>query len=298
MPVVPTFDISGGYSVSIEDFEYARPNGEPLLARLYRPVGRGPFAALVDLHGGAWSSFDRTIDAHYDNALAACGVVVAALDFRQAPAHRFPTPIADAIAGIRYIKQHADALDVRADAVGLIGGSTGGHLALLAALRPNAAEWETTAYVGQRDEPVDARVAFALALWPIADPLARYRYLLDWLANPRPTRDPVFRPEHLRAGHEAFFSDEAAMARASVPRLLAAGEAEHLPPIWVGHPELDENVTLEMSEALVTAYRSAGGSAELAVFPGVGHAFAHVPGAQADVGIAAMRAFIARQLAA
>lgn len=297
MPAVPTFDISGGYSVTVEDFEYARPDGEPLLARLYRPAGRGPFAALVDLHGGAWSLYDRTVDAYFDTALAACGIVVAALDFRQAPAHRYPAPVADAIAGVRYVKRHADVLDLRADAVGLIGGSSGGHLALLAALRPNAPEWATTPYVGQGDEPIDARVAFALALWPIADPLARYRYLLDRIANPRPARDAMFHPDRLRAGHEAFFADEAAMARASVPRLVADGEAEHLPPLWVAHPELDENVTVEMSQALVAAYRAAGGSAELAIFPDVGHAFANIPGANADVGIAAMRDFIGRQLA-
>ena len=86
------------------------------------------------------------------------------------------------------------------------------------------------------------------------------------------------------------------MAEASVPRMLAAGEAEALPPIWVAHPELDENVTLAMSEALVAAYRAAGGAAELAVFPGVGHAFANLPTPEANAGIAAMKAFLARQL--
>ena len=175
MPVVAAFDLSAPYTVSVEDVEYARPDGEPLLARLYRPAGTGPFAALVDLHGGAWSYFDRTVDANFDVALAACGIVVAALDFRQAPTHRYPTPVADAIAGIRWLKTHADVLSVRNDAVGLIGGSSGGHLALVAALRPNATELATTPYVGQTDARLDARVAFALPLWPIADPLARYR---------------------------------------------------------------------------------------------------------------------------
>ena len=137
MPVVQSFDLSAPYTVSTEDVEYARPDGEPLLARLYRPAGTGPFAALVDLHGGAWSYFDRTVDGNFDVALAACGIVVVALDFRQGPAHRYPTPVADALAGVRWVKQHADTLSVRADAIGLIGGSSGGHLALVAAIRPN-----------------------------------------------------------------------------------------------------------------------------------------------------------------
>jgi acetyl esterase/lipase len=52
-----------------------RPRGEPLLARIYRPAGAsGPLPALVDLHGGAWNFFDRTVDFHIDRGLAARGI--------------------------------------------------------------------------------------------------------------------------------------------------------------------------------------------------------------------------------
>jgi acetyl esterase/lipase len=292
------FDPRGPYEVHVEDVEYGGPPGARLLARVYRPVEAGtPAPALVDVHGGAWSLFDRTIDAYIDQALAACGMVVVALDFRQAPADPYPAAVADIVAGIRFVRANAALLGARTECLGLIGGSSGGHLLLLAAIRPDAPEYGTTPFAGDAGGPVDARVAYALALWPIADPLARYRYLLERLARPRPARDPFFQPEHLRRGHEAFFGDEATMARASVPRIVAAGEAERLPPIWVAHPELDENVTLEMSRHLVETYRRAGGAAELEVVPGVGHAFANVPGEAADAGIARMKDFIARQLA-
>jgi acetyl esterase/lipase len=291
------FDPAGPYDVTYEDVEYGGPEDEPLLARLYRPIGAdGPLPALVDVHGGAWSYFDRLVDFHIDRGLAACGMLVAAIDFRQGPAHRYPTAVADVVAGIRFVKAHARSLGVRPDSVGLIGGSSGGHLILLAALRPRAPEYGTTPVRGAHAEDVDAAVAYALPLWPIADPQARYRYLLARRADPRPSRDPFFQLDRLLAGHDAFFGDEETMARASVPRILEAGEAERLPPIWVAHPELDENVTLPMSERLVEAYRRAGGIAELEVFPGVGHAFANVPGDAADRCIARMRDFIARQL--
>lgn len=292
------FDPAGPYDVSFEDIEYGAPEGERLLARVYRPVDiAGPFPALVDVHGGAWSYFDRTIDVYFDLALAACGMIVVALDFRQAPAHRYPTAVADIVAGIRFVKANAARLGAKRAPVGLIGGSSGGHLLLLAALRPDAPEYCTTPYVAQTDSPADARVDYALPLWPIADPPARYRYLLDRIANPRPSKEPMFRPDHLKLGHDAFFGDETTMSAASVPRILARGEAQHLPPIWVAHPELDENVTLEMTRHLVDAYRAAGGEAELAVFPGVGHSFANFPGEAADRCIAAMKSFIAAQLA-
>jgi acetyl esterase/lipase len=286
------------HEVRVDDVPYAMPEGETLLARIYAPANGGPFPAVVDVHGGAWSNFDRTVDAQYAEALAARGIVVVALDFRQAPRHRFPSAAADVVAGVRFVRRHAERYRVRPDAIGLLGGSSGGHLALLAALRPDAPELASTPWiremetVGDPGPSVAVRVAFVLALWPIADPLARYRYLLERIANLRPPASRFFLPERLKAGHDAFFGDEATMHRASVPRLLDDGEAQHLPPLWVAHPELDDNVTLAMTRALVDAYRRAGGDVELVVYPGVGHAFANFPGETTDRCIDAMAAFI------
>jgi acetyl esterase/lipase len=286
------FDPSGPHEVRFADVEYARPGGEPLLARVYRPVEPGPWPALVDVHGGAWSYLDRNADVYFDRALAACGMVVVALDFRQG-AQRFPASIRDVLSGVRFVRHHAAELDAAPEPIGLIGGSSGGHLCLLAAICPAAPEFQE----GASQDLGDASVAYALALWPIADPLARYRYLEPLLAGHAPSpHDPFFDPARLRGGQEAHFGDEATMARASIPRILRAREFERLPPIWVAHPEHDRNVTLAMTEDLVAAYRAAGGQATLEVFAGVGHAFANFPGPAADRCIERMRRFCAELL--
>jgi acetyl esterase/lipase len=288
-------DLTGGHAVGEEDVAFAHPDGHELMARIYRPLDRGPWHAIVDVHGGAWTYFDRTADAYFDRALAACGLVVVALDFRMGPTHRFPTAVADVVAGIRWTKAHAAALDARPDRIGLVGGSSGGHLLMLAALTPHAPAFGTTPVDAPAE--VDATVAYAMPLWPILDPPGRYRYLLERLRTPTPSRDPFFVPERLLAGHDAFFGDEATMMQASALRIVEAGEAEHLPPIWIAHPEHDENVTLAMTERFAAAYRRAGGSAELEVFEGVGHSFANFPSEAADACVARMRQFVARQLA-
>ncbi len=290
---MPSFDPAGPHDVVVEDRPFARVDGAPLLARIYRPAEPGPWHLLVDVHGGAWTYYDRTADAYFDRALAASGLVVVALDFRMGPAHRWPTAVADVVGGIRWAKAHAPV--GRADRVGLVGGSSGGHLIMAAALRPHAPEFATTPVDAPAD--VDASVAYALPLWPILDPLARYRYLLARRDEPpRASRDRFFQPDRLIAAHDGFFAGEAAMAEASTLAVVDEGRAQALPPIWIAHPELDENVTLDMTERFVAAYRRAGGSAELEVFPGVGHGFANFPGVAADACIAAMRRFVARQL--
>ncbi len=286
--MTPRFDPRAPYAVEHEDVVYARPEGVELLARVYRPVGApsGDRPALVDVHGGAWRYFDRKVDAYYDRALAACGMVVVALDFRQAPDHRWPTAADDVAAGVRWVKRHAAELGVSARDVGLVGGSTGGHLALVVALRP-----------GPPQDRVDASVAYALGLWPIAAPDSRYRYLLDRIANPMPSNEQLFDPERLRRGHEEFFGDAATMAEASALRMVEDREFEQLPPVWIAQPELDENVTVEMTERFAAAYRAAGGSVEVALFPGLGHGFANFGGDDADWCIEQMGAFLAARLA-
>ena len=87
------------------------------------------------------------------------------------------------------------------------------------------------------------------------------------------------------------------MAAASVPRIVAAGGAIRLPPLWIAHPELDENVTRDMTRHLVDTYRGAGGQVGAGGFAGVGHAFANLPGPAADRCIAGMKEFIATQQA-
>jgi acetyl esterase len=303
------FDPRGPYPVVHEDEEYASPDGLPLLARVYRPqIGasadggaRASLPALVDVHGGAWSYLDRRVDEYIALGLAACGLVVVSLDFRQGPEHVFPASIRDVLAGVRFTRFHAARLGVDPARIGIIGGSSGGHLALLAGVKPRFPDFQGTRFHGEPDDPmrpVDARVAFVLALWPIANPLERFRYVLTRLDEPPSARrDPMFRPEALVAGHR-HFADEPAMDRASLSRILDVGEHEELPPVWVAHAELDENVTVPMTERFVASYRRAGGHAELEHFAGVGHSFANFPGEAADRGIARMRDFVARRLRA
>ena len=72
------------YEFTTEDVEYLRHGDKPLIARLYKPKGDGPFPAVIDLHGGAWNSGDLTGTQGLDQTLAKNGFVVASLNFRHA----------------------------------------------------------------------------------------------------------------------------------------------------------------------------------------------------------------------
>ena len=98
------------YKVEMRDAEYQRIAGKPWLLRLYQPQGDGPFPAIVDVHGGAWHNGDRTNNAGVDEALAARGIVVAAVDFRQPPEAGYPASLCDINLATRWLKAHAREL--------------------------------------------------------------------------------------------------------------------------------------------------------------------------------------------
>lgn len=176
MPTTVRFDSAGPYDVAEEDVVFAKPAGQPLLARIYRPEGTPaePLAAVVDVHGGAWARLDRTVGAPHSRALAACGLVVASLDFRQGPTHQHPAASADVAAGVRYVRAHARRLGIDPRRIGLLGSSSGGQLALLVAVRPGVPEHAGTPIMGPdgslSESPGDDSVAFVLALYPVAIP--------------------------------------------------------------------------------------------------------------------------------
>ena len=246
------------HEITAEDVEYRRVDGQPLLAKIYRPRGNGPFPAVVGVHGGAWTSGDRSNNQAIDQALAASGVVVVALDFRIAPQSPYPASVTDVNFGIRWLKARAADLGSRAEWVGAIASSSGAQQMLLATMRPHDPRYAEAAPELAR---FDATVAYAVACWPIADPLARYRMAQE-RGNAR-----------LVQAHKDFFVTEAAMSEGNPQLALERGEKVSLPSLLVLQGTKDDNVTPDMAEKFTAAYRAAGGRAVLETFAGEPHTF-------------------------
>ena len=84
------------------------------------------------------------------------------------------------------------------------------------------------------------------------------------------------------------------MAEASITRIVSTAGTRALPPVWLAHAELDDNVPAEITEAFVSAYQKAGGRIERVFFPGARHGFMPQGGADSDKAIALMRDFLGR----
>ena len=251
--------LSEQYEVIAEDIEYGRVGDVPLLARLYRPRGVTGFASVVNVHGGAWVAFDRLQMAVINQAIAASGTAVLALDFRMPPVAAYPASIADINLGIRWLKANIGKWDGDNTRVGGIAGSSGGHQLWLNVLRPRDSRYSALKLPNADD--VDASLGFVVMCWPISDPVARYKMA-------RETGN-----ERLVKNHDAYFLTEAAMAEANPQTILERGEAKNLPPALLIQGTADNNVTPDMADRFVAAYTKAGGRIILRKFEGQPHTF-------------------------
>ena len=246
---------AGATGIDSEDVTYVTHASGPLLARLYRPSGGPPKAAMVSVHGGRWVGETRLTNAVIDQALAAAGMLVMAVDMRMPPVARYPEPIADINLAIRWLKANSGLPNAK---IGGMGTSSGGHQLMCAAMRPKDPRYAALPLAGGRD----ASLAFVVLGWPVIDPLARYRYAVA--GNKAP---------YLEAHAAYWASSEAEMAEGNPQLMLERGETVLLPPVLLLQGTKDEALPEGMADRFAAAYAKAGGPIELTKFPGEPHTF-------------------------
>lgn len=254
------------YEFHTEDYEYVRHGNRTLALRVYRPLGDGPFPAVIDIHGGAWCNGDLHECRARDEVLAGSGLTAIAIDFRHAD-DGYPTSLIDINYAIRWAKANATKLNVRPDLVGIAGQSSGGHLSMLAAMRPFDARYVAVA-LPANSPVVDATVRCVAMIWPVINPLSRYRHA----RRARDSANPPAWVGDLPERHDRYWKNEPNMAEGNPMLALERGEKVVTPPaIWVqGRPDPvhdyrdpESSIAGNEPERFATNYRKAGGAIEL-----------------------------------
>ncbi|MPZ47736.1 MAG: alpha/beta hydrolase fold domain-containing protein [Dehalococcoidia bacterium] len=285
MNAIPAYDPNASYEVHYQDMVYRREGELALPVRVYQRDG--PFPALLDVHGGAWGAGDPLQNAESQSALAASGLVVAAIDFRSSAMAPHPAAMEDISYAVRWLKAHAADFNATSSGLGAVGWSSGGHQVMLGAMRPRL-----YATLPLPDAPdIDANLAYAVLGWPVIDPAARHRLALEGNLRSRERGVSDFIERHY-----AYFGDEAGMEEANPQRILDRAELVELPPVLIIQGSADEQLPRMMAERFVESYSLAGGAIELGKYPGSPHGFLREPGPNADRGLTQIKSFIARRL--
>jgi len=271
------------------DVDYLQVDGKTFQATVYQPEGPGPFPAILDVHGGAWVREDVRRDEHalMDKALAAMGIVVVAIDYRQDAQHHYPDSVADVNFAIRWLRANASKFNASPEIVGVFGSSSGGHLVLLNAMRPSDPRYATLPLAGVSPSP-----DYIIVAYPISDPLARRAYALG-VGNDPPVKST-----------DIYFAPPGSLQEGNPQLILDRHEPVSLPPLLLlqGSADAngvvkDTNVSPAIQVRFAASYRDAGGKIQLDLLPGVPHNFVNMAGPNLDRALGLMKTFMEQQLA-
>ena len=222
------------FDVIVSDVELRRnAAGRMLMARIYQPKGKGPFPAVLDLHGGAWTRKDRLAEEPMDRALASSGLLVVAVDLTLATEAPYPACVQDANHAVRWLKANAARWNGDVSKLGVYGSSSGGHVAELLAMRPRDPRYSAIPLEGAPD--VDATVSWVAMRSPPSNTIARFEneerrknetmiqsnktFFSPWESDPR--RQPAGDPRPQRKGRAGAVLHHAGRPRRQRP----AGDA-------------------------------------------------------------------------
>ena len=202
---------------------------------VYAPeVAKSTGVAVIFSPGGGYVRVsDGKADANWLNSL---GITAFVLKYRlQEYGH--PAPLQDVLRAVRMVRSRADEFGVRADRIGVMGASAGGHLAGCAATMWDAPEGKT----GNALDQVSARPDFAALIYSVVTMEA---------------------PSVHRGSRYALFGAE------PTPEQIQSLSVEknvrsNSPPFFLVATMADDTVRVENSLILYQALRNAGVPAEM-----------------------------------
>jgi beta-xylosidase/acetyl esterase/lipase len=227
----------------LSDIEYASVGGESLKLDVNVPEGQGPFPVAILVHGGGWSGGDKQKDiTPWFAPLTEAKFTWFSINYRLAPANRWPACFEDVKTAIRWVKAHAAEFKGDPARIAIFGHSAGGHLALLAAATAND----------------DTRVQAAVGYAPVTDFLqdleARGGLSTSLQALHGRPKQPS--PEALKILHDT-----------SVIQNVRPGMC----PVLIMQGSADKTVPLQQSLNFQAKLRENGVSETLIVIPGAPH---------------------------
>jgi|GraSoiStandDraft_4_1057263.scaffolds.fasta_scaffold28092_3 acetyl esterase len=251
------------FEVDTEELDFLARNGVPLRARIYRPRGRGPFPAMVDAHGGAWIQGSFVNNDPINRPIAAGGVVVMAIDYSLPPAGTYPSSVADMNYAIRWLKKHAHRYDTKPRWVGAMGTSSGGHLAVLAAIKPHDARYANLPLEG--GSAFDADVACVVTMWPVICPRTRFSENVE-----RQARGDQSYAARVGGGLDQmkYWLSEDNMSDGSPMLAVERGDKVAMPDVLYVQATGDNLHPRHCMDRFCAAYRKRGGQAEALLVEG------------------------------
>ena len=202
VPALPASEASVSTTYNIN---YATIGGEALTLDIASPKGGGTHPLVVLVHGGGYTSGDKTGERSNLLLLAGQGYVAAAVNYRLASGKRnhFPAQIQDLRCAIRWLRSNAQSYDIDPQQIAAVGHSAGGTLVSLLATADDDAAFDhpdcpiaPAAAAANIKAAIDNCGRTDIRLDPAITPPAANQIVINWLgfdprAEPGPLTDAI-----------------------------------------------------------------------------------------------------------
>ena len=251
---------------AVEDVVYGHKDGLAQTFDVLIPETGAKRVGVLLLVSGSWRSRKANNPAeeeglrrqHWAQGLLNGGYTLFLVRHGSTPRYYVPEMIEDVRRSIRVVRMRASEFGVDPDRLGIVGGSSGGHLALMAALTGDDGKPDARDPV----ERISSRVQAIMAWFPPVD-------MINWgtekgyrmMEKVRPTLFP-----------EIFgkITDLEAQLRAISPLYHVKPDA---PPVFLVHGDADKTVPLQQSQLLKAKYEEMKRPVQLVVQPGGPHTY-------------------------
>jgi acetyl esterase/lipase len=199
------------------------------------PASNGPSPVVINIHGGGWNKGVKESQTGFSTFFKN-GFAVANIEYRLSGQATAPAAVEDARCALIYLIKNAKQLNIDANRIVVMGGSAGGHLALMAGLLGNDHRFD-----GNCPGVENVKVAAIIDKYGITD-------VWDWAYGPNITSKSATQWLGTRAKDEAF-------ARSVSPINYVN---KNNPPTFIVHGDADPTVPYQESVALHKKMQDAG----------------------------------------
>jgi acetyl esterase/lipase len=240
--------IPEGYSAQL-NVVYTKVNGWEGRADLYlAPKAIKPTPIVINIHGGGWRSGVKETQGGF-NPFFKAGFAVANMEYRLSGQASAPAAIEDTRCMLMYIINNAKQLNIDPNKIVIMGGSAGGHLALMAGLLGNDHRFDTNCPGTE-----NIKVAAIIDKYGIMD-------VWDW----------TYGPEHKSSSPKLWLGDKANDTEFIKSVSPISYVTKNSPPIFIVHGDADPTVPYQQSVDLFKKLQELSVKSEFITVQGGGH---------------------------